>query len=123
MCGINAIFAYAVDAPVVDREELIATREAMRLRGPDGADAWISDDRRVGLGHRRLAIIDLSSGGAQPMRRGELVIVFNGEIYNYRELRAALEERGRTFTSHSATRVLLALYGEKQGPLPRALGG
>jgi asparagine synthase (glutamine-hydrolysing) len=123
MCGINAIFAYAMDAPAVDREELIATREAMRLRGPDGADAWISDDGRVGLGHRRLAIIDLSPGGAQPMRRGELVIVFNGEIYNYRELRASLEARGRTFTSQSDTEVLLALYDEKQEAMLGELRG
>jgi asparagine synthase (glutamine-hydrolysing) len=123
MCGINAIFAYATNAPAVDREELIATREAMRLRGPDGADAWISDDGRVGLGHRRLAIIDLSPGGAQPMRRGELVIVFNGEIYNYRELRAALEARGRMFTSQSDTEVLLALYDEQQEAMLGELRG
>src|SRR5258708_35535547 len=123
MCGINAIFAYGPNAPSVDREELLATREAMRLRGPDGADAWISDDGRVGLGHRRLAIIDLSPGGAQPMRRGELVIVFNGEIYNYRELRASLEARGRSFTSHSDTEVLLALYDEKQEAMLGELRG
>jgi asparagine synthase (glutamine-hydrolysing) len=66
----------------------------------------------VGLGHRRLAIIDLSPGGAQPMRRGERVIIFNGEIYNYKELRARLEGDGRTFTSHSDTEVLLALYDQ-----------
>jgi asparagine synthase (glutamine-hydrolysing) len=112
MCGINGIFAYGAHAPAVDRDELIASRECMRSRGPDAADVWISSDRRVGFGHRRLSIIDLSPGGAQPMRRGELVIIFNGEIYNYRELRADLEARGRTFTSHSDTEVLLALYDE-----------
>lgn len=110
MCGINGIFAYARDAAPVDTEELLASRECMRSRGPDAADVWISGDRRVGLGHRRLAIIDLSPAGAQPMRRGERVIIFNGEIYNYRELRARLETQGRTFTSHSDTEVLLALY-------------
>jgi len=87
MCGINAIFAYRDSAPPVDRDELIVTRESMRSRGPDAADAWIAPDARVGLGHRRLAIIDLSPGGAQPMTRGHNVIVFNGEIYNYRQLR------------------------------------
>ncbi|HUP61793.1 MAG TPA: asparagine synthase (glutamine-hydrolyzing) [Thermoanaerobaculia bacterium] len=110
MCGINAIFAYRADAPRVDADELLATRECMRTRGPDAADQWISDDGRVGLGHRRLAIIDLSPAGAQPMRRGENVIIFNGEIYNYRELRARLEARGERFISHSDTEVLLAMY-------------
>ncbi|HEX8253590.1 MAG TPA: asparagine synthase (glutamine-hydrolyzing) [Thermoanaerobaculia bacterium] len=113
MCGINGIFAYAADAPPVDRDELQASRECMRSRGPDAADSWVSDDERVGLAHRRLAIIDLSPAGAQPMRRGERVIIFNGEIYNFRELRARLEANGRSFTSHSDTEVLLALYDER----------
>jgi asparagine synthase (glutamine-hydrolysing) len=112
MCGINAIYAYRDGAPPVDAAELTACRDAMRSRGPDGADAWVSPDGRVGVGHRRLAIIDLSPGGAQPMRRGELVIVFNGEIYNYRELRAEL--RDVEFTSQSDTEVLLRLY-ERHG--------
>ncbi|HEY0144345.1 MAG TPA: asparagine synthase (glutamine-hydrolyzing) [Thermoanaerobaculia bacterium] len=110
MCGINGIFAYG--APPVDADELVRSRECMRSRGPDAGDLWISDDRRVGLAHRRLAIIDLSPAGAQPMARGERVIIYNGEIYNYRELRARLEAKGRTFTSHSDTEVLLALYDE-----------
>jgi asparagine synthase (glutamine-hydrolysing) len=114
MCGINAIFAYGGAAPAVDRDEVIATRECMLARGPDAGDAWFSDDGRVGFGHRRLAIIDLSPGGAQPKHFGSLVIVFNGEIYNYRELRAQLEARGRRFTSQSDTEVLLQLYDEKQ---------
>src|SRR4051794_32339571 len=108
MCGINGIYAYRDSAPSVDRDELIATRECMHSRGPDAGDSWVSADGRVGLGHRRLAIIDLSPGGAQPMRRGETVISFNGEIYNYRELRAGLEARGKTFVSQSDTEVLLA---------------
>jgi asparagine synthase (glutamine-hydrolysing) len=123
MCGINGIYAYSEGAPRVDREELVASRECMRSRGPDAADVWISGDGRVGLGHRRLSIIDLSPAGAQPMRRGERVIIFNGEIYNYRELRARLEQTGRTFTSHSDTEVLLALYDEKgEGMLPELRG-
>jgi asparagine synthase (glutamine-hydrolysing) len=112
MCGINAIYAYGEKAGPIDSDELLRTRECMRSRGPDAADSWISDDRRVGLGHRRLAIIDLSPGGAQPMRRGALSIIFNGEIYNFRDLRARLEAKGRSFTSHSDTEVLLALYDE-----------
>src|SRR3954464_14982989 len=114
MCGINAIFAYGGAASAVDRDEVIATRECMLSRGPDAGDAWFSDDGRVGLGHRRLAIIDLSPGGAQPKHFGALSIVFNGEIYNYRELRAQLEARGRRFTTQSDTEVLLQLYDEKQ---------
>src|SRR5438105_3781393 len=107
MCGINAIYAYRYSAPPVDRDELIATRECMRLRGPDASAEWLSADGRIGLGHRRLAIIDLSPAGAQPMHFRDLSIVFNGEIYNYRELRAQLEARGRRFVSHSDTEVLL----------------
>jgi len=114
MCGINAIFAYGGAAPSVDRDEVIATRECMLSRGPDAGDAWFSDDGRVGFGHRRLAIIDLSPGGAQPKHFGSLTIVFNGEIYNYRQLRTKLEARGRRFTSQSDTEVLLQLYDEKQ---------
>src|SRR5438045_3596295 len=115
MCGINAIFAYRDSAPNVDRDELIATRECMRSRGPDAADLWIAPDGRVGFGHRRLAIIDLSPGGAQPMCREQMVIVFNGEIYNYRELRSDLESKGVRFTSQSDTEVLLQLYAAR-GP-------
>jgi asparagine synthase (glutamine-hydrolysing) len=73
---------------------------------------WISDDQRVGFGHRRLAIIDLSPAGAQPMHRGARTIVFNGEIYNYQDLRDELIARGRTFVSHSDTEVMLALFEE-----------
>src|SRR5205823_157852 len=114
MCGINAIYAYRADAPPVDERELITCREAMHARGPDAGDAWMSDSARVGLGHRRLSIIDLSPAGAQPMRRGHNVIVFNGEIYNYRELRERLIARGRVLTSHSDTEVLLELYDDMQ---------
>ncbi|MEA2339885.1 MAG: hypothetical protein QOE82_3892, partial [Thermoanaerobaculia bacterium] len=113
MCGINAIYAYGGAAPDVDHDEVIATRECMHSRGPDAGDAWFSADGRVGLGHRRLAIIDLSPGGAQPKHFERLALVFNGEIYNYRELRAQLEARGRHFKSQSDTEVLLQLYDEK----------
>jgi asparagine synthase (glutamine-hydrolysing) len=123
MCGINAIFAYRDTAPAIDRDEVIATREFMHSRGPDAGDAWFSGDGRVGLGHRRLAIIDLSPGGAQPMHFGALSIVFNGEIYNYRELRAELESRGRRFTSQSDTEVLLQLYDEMQEAMLGQLRG
>jgi len=81
-------------------------REAMRARGPDGAGLWTSQDQRVALAHRRLSIIGLSEAGAQPMATPDQSpwVVFNGEIYNYRELRHGLETRGYRFHSHSDTR-------------------
>jgi asparagine synthase (glutamine-hydrolysing) len=114
MCGIAVQFAHHAAASAVDELALLRTRDHMTPRGPDGAGTWISPDRRVGLAHRRLAIIDLSPAGAQPMHSadGKLVIVFNGEIYNHRQLRAELEARGRRFQSHSDTEVLLHLYAE-----------
>jgi len=117
MCGIAGIYSYREDAPPVDQAELMRIREQMILRGPDGAGTWISDDGRVGLAHRRLAIIDLSPAGAQPMPDPETGnwIVFNGEIYNHAELRAQLNRDGIVTRSHSDTEVLLKLYAQK-GP-------
>ena len=116
MCGVAGIFAYHYAAPKADREELARIRDAMLRRGPDGAGEWIGADGRVGLAHRRLAIIDLSDRGAQPMASadGRIVVSFNGEIYNYRELRTQLEKEGRVFKSQCDTEVLLHLY-EKKG--------
>lgn len=86
----------------------------MAHRGPDNAGVWQSADGTVALGSRRLAIIDLSPAAHQPMldETGALVIVYNGEIYNYLELRTELERRGYGFRSHSDTEVLLAAYKE-----------
>ncbi len=115
MCGVAGIFAYHYAALPVDRGELRVIRDHMAARGPDGMGEWVSDDNRVGLGHRRLSIIDLSDRAAQPMASadGELVISFNGEIYNYRELRKDLEAKGRVFRTESDTEVLLHLYAEE----------
>lgn len=92
-------------------------RDHMIARGPDGHGEWFSEDGRVALGHRRLAIIDLTQGGAQPMvsADGQLIVSFNGEIYNYRQLKKELEAKGRVFRTTSDTEVLLHLYAEK-GP-------
>lgn len=116
MCGINAIFAYGSSAPPVAADEVVRVRDAMTNRGPDGDGLWVSDDRRVGLGHRRLAIIDLSPEGAQPMASadGAVRITYNGEIFNYRALRAELEAEGRHFATESDTEVMLQLY-ERDG--------
>lgn len=112
MCGISGIFAYHDLAPPVDEGELLRVRDRMVARGPDAAGLWISDDRRVGLAHRRLAIIDLSPGGVQPMHDPETHnwIVFNGEIYNHQALRAQLNRAGVVTRSLSDTEVLLKLY-------------
>ena len=95
---------------------------AIAHRGPDDSGEWCSPDRRVGLAHRRLSIIDLSPLGHQPMTdtSGSTVIVFNGEIYNFRELRAQMASDGYAFRGHSDTEVLLALHrsrGEAMLPL------
>lgn len=125
MCGINGAFAYHSLANPVDRKELLTTRDHMNARGPDGAGLWISDDQRVGLGHRRLAIIDLSDNGAQPMRTkdGRLAVTFNGEIYNYRDLRSELESKGYVFRSRSDTEALLHLYADRGADMVHALRG
>jgi asparagine synthase (glutamine-hydrolysing) len=117
MCGITAIFAYGAGAAPVRSQELEAITENMRPRGPDAGGTWISDDGRVGLGSRRLAIIDLSDEGTQPMFNvdGDAAIVFNGEIYNHRELRASLERGGARFHSHTDTEVILELW-RRDGP-------
>src|SRR6185295_2548249 len=97
----------------------------MTARGPDAAGEWHGFNQRIGLAHRRLSIIDLSTAGAQPMLLPdrELAIVFNGEIYNYRELRAELEQRGHKFRSTSDTEVLLHLYDERGEAMVDALRG
>lgn len=116
MCGIAAIFSYHSSAPPVDRGELLRIRDYMRLRGPDAKGEWHADDGRVGIAHRRLSVIDLSEHGEQPMlnARKNLVLSFNGEIYNYRTLRTDLEREGCRFRTMSDTEVILHLY-EKKG--------
>ena len=125
MCGIAGIFAYAEDAPQVDAAELLRMRDRMITRGPDGAGMWVAEDRYVGLAHRRLAIVDLSIAGAQPMasRDGHYRIVFNGEIYNFKELREELRQAGAVFESNSDTEVLVQLYAREGGAMCRRLRG
>src|SRR5262245_14214596 len=108
MCGIVGV-AGDVTMP---RERLIAMRDALRHRGPDDEGVWWSAEGRVGLGHRRLAVIDLTSAGRQPMpdASGTLQIVFNGEIYNYQDLREELRARGHVFRTATDTEVILEAY-------------
>lgn len=125
MCGIAAIYAYQSSAPLVDMGELRKIRDYMALRGPDGKGEWCSEHMRVGLGHRRLSIIDLSDSAAQPMisSDGNLVISFNGEIYNYQHLRQNLEKKGCQFRTKSDTEVLLHLYADKGASMVHDLRG
>ena len=111
MCGISGVH---LPHGGVTRRLMDAMTACMRHRGPDYTGLWTADDERLGLGHNRLSILDLSPAGNQPMaaQDGRCRIVFNGEIYNFAALRKILEARGHTFRSHCDTEVLLALYAE-----------
>ena len=102
MCGINGISW--TDARLVDEMNTMLLH-----RGPD--DAGIFSDERATLGNRRLAILDLP-GGRQPMRRGNLVMTFNGEVYNHIEIREELKTKGQVFDTRSDTEVILAAFAQ-----------
>src|SRR5262245_52411762 len=125
MCGINGIFAYNASSGAPTETELLATRDAMRARGPDGAGAQWSTDRRCALGHRRLAVLDLSERAAQPMVSGDgrYFITFNGEIYNYFSLRRELETDGAAFRTNSDTEALLHLFARDGAAMVHRLRG
>ena len=109
MCGIAGKISFT--DKLISSNDIEKMTEAIKHRGPDDGGVYLSPDTKVGLGHRRLAIIDLSPLGHQPMRYlNRYEIVFNGEIYNFQEKRAMLEQAGYTFQSHSDTEVILALY-------------
>lgn len=111
MCGIAGMTAVfpGGQLPADSSVYVRSMTDTMRYRGPDGDGLWSSDG--VCLGHRRLSIIDLAGGG-QPMHdaHGTLTITFNGEIYNFREIRSQLEAEGAHFLSHSDTEVILEAY-------------
>lgn len=106
MCGILAAIS---PQRIIDKSLMESMRDTMDHRGPDGSGLWMSPNGRVCLGHRRFAVVDTSSAGIQPMESQDrrFVLVFNGEIYNYRELRVGLEAVGYSFRSASDTEVLL----------------
>lgn len=105
MCGIAGLIGSYIDA-----RKLNLMTDSLVHRGPDGRGTWVSPCGHIGLGHRRLSILDLSDGGAQPMStaEGDLTIVFNGEIYNYLELKQQLPDY--CYRGHSDTEVILAAY-------------
>src|ERR1700692_505584 len=110
MCGIAGIL-YSDSSHTPERALLQAMGDAIAHRGPDAEGFW--DEPGVGLVHRRLSIIDLA-GGDQPIANedGSVQVIFNGEIYNFQELRAGLEARGHRFRTRSDTEVLVHLYEE-----------
>jgi asparagine synthase (glutamine-hydrolysing) len=110
MCGIAGLLDEgAASSPDELAEAAARMAGTLRHRGPDSAAVWVDAESGVALGHRRLAIVDLSPDGHQPMASasGRFVIAFNGEIYNFRRLRQELEEAGQRFRGHSDTEVLL----------------
>ena len=111
MCGI---IGFASKTEVKAKEKYLFGSKLIKHRGPDDSGEWFSDDGCVGLGHRRLSIIDLSKNGHQPMSNfnGDLKIVFNGEIYNHIELSQTLSKKGYKFNSKTDTEVILAAYSE-----------
>jgi asparagine synthase (glutamine-hydrolysing) len=112
MCGLAGFFGPATSSDV----ELSAIAQRMNdtiyLRGPDSHGVWSDEANGIALGHRRLSILDLSPEGHQPMvsRNGRFVIVFNGEVYNFRDLRTELEAAGHVFRGHSDTEIMLAAF-------------
>lgn len=111
MCGVAGFLdLYRSTSEAAARQQVTAMCDALKHRGPDGFNAWVDASRGVALGHRRLSIIDLSSAGSQPMasRDGRYIISFNGEVYNFAELRLELEALGATFRGSSDTEVMLA---------------
>ena len=110
MCGI-AGYIIKTDEPASMSEKLQAAQDCIAARGPDDKGSFIDD--KVGFTHRRLSIIDLSKDAAQPMRDGDYVLSFNGEIYNYKELKESLLKEGVSFRTESDTEVLLKLFQQK----------
>jgi asparagine synthase (glutamine-hydrolysing) len=114
VCGIVGALVTEEGGFRITEPYLRRMRDTMIHRGPDGAGVWIAEDGRVGLGHRRLSIIDLSAAASQPMASadGQVHVAFNGEIYNHADIRRELDESGGYpwRTNHSDTEVILAAY-------------
>ncbi len=122
MCGISGI-VYRDPAYMPDQARILAMRDTLEHRGPDDAGDYVAPG--IGLGARRLAILDLSERGHMPMSTpdGRYWIVYNGEVYNYRELRAKLQAKGYRFKSNTDTEVVLALYGAEGPEMVSQLNG
>ena len=114
MCGICGIFEYG-SAPAVNEALVTRMQDTMKHRGPDDSGVYISADHRVGLGHRRLAIVDLSAAGRNPIANEDerIWITFNGEIYNHADLRKQLIAKGHRYRSRTDTETIIHLYEER----------
>lgn len=124
MCGIAGFLSLDGSAANAYPRFLTVLGDLISHRGPDGYGTWINDEMSVGLVHRRLAIIDLSDQAAQPMMgHGKSTVSYNGEIYNYKELRKSAEERGVNFSSNSDTETILSTYAEFGVEAPKHLRG
>lgn len=110
MCGIAIVLSFSDSK--VEESLLKKMTDIISHRGPDGEGHYVNEAGTVGFGHRRLSIIDLTSQADQPMRRGNLVLTYNGEIYNYIELRQQLSSLGHEFITHSDSEVVLAAFQE-----------
>jgi asparagine synthase (glutamine-hydrolysing) len=114
MCGITGIFNYSQSPHLISESILKKMTDVIAHRGPDDNGIYLSPDHMLGFGFRRLAIIDLSPAGHQPMSNadGSIWIVFNGEIYNHLELRKTLEAKGYRYRSKTDTETILYAYQE-----------
>jgi asparagine synthase (glutamine-hydrolysing) len=114
MCGICGIFNYGNSTPTFDEALLVKMSDTIRHRGPDDSGTFISLEKHVGFGFRRLSIVDLSRAAHQPMfsQDGSVVIVFNGEIYNHQVLRKEFEATGYRYRSRSDTESIINAYQE-----------
>jgi asparagine synthase (glutamine-hydrolysing) len=116
MCGIAGALSFSQSDFRLTEEYLLRMRDSMVHRGPDGSGVWLAKDKKIGLAHRRLAIIDLSEAANQPMSNSDntIWIVFNGEIYNHSDIRAELNELGKykCKTQYSDTEVIIHAYEE-----------
>ena len=123
MCGIAGI--WNLNNQPIDKNDLLQFTNSLTHRGPDGYGIFLDPDETIGLGHRRLAILDLSEKGKQPMSYGDgrYWITYNGEIYNFLEIRNQLEKLGHHFHTQTDTEVILAAYVEWGHKCQFALNG
>lgn len=109
MCAIAALIGKRT---AISEKLLISMNNAMKHRGPDDHGIYLSEDKKIGFGHQRLSLVDLSSKGRQPMSKHKRTIVFNGEIYNFREINKELLKKGYIFSSHCDTETILTAFEE-----------
>jgi asparagine synthase (glutamine-hydrolysing) len=125
MCGICGVYEFGVSEPGVTEQLIDRMRDSMSHRGPDDAGSFVTSDRRLGLGSRRLSIVDLSPAGRAPMPNedGAIWITFNGEIYNHEKLRPGLIDRGHRYRSRTDTETILHLFEEEGSAFVHQLEG